>query len=74
MGGRRVSESKVERGDAIFSGVMIGVWLAVAAMGVLSVVRDAREGEFPLIGLLVLAISLAWIARHVVKIIDYIKQ
>ncbi|QZD97676.1 hypothetical protein SEA_PLATTE_84 [Microbacterium phage Platte] len=69
-----MSERKIERGEVIWSGTMIGLWLALSALGIWRGVEGIAEGEVPWVGVAIILMAAFWISRHVVKIIDYIKQ
>lgn len=69
-----MSERKIERGEAVWSGVMVGIWLAVAAAGVWRASESLAEGEVSWIGIIAIAMSSAWIARNAIKLIDYVDQ
>lgn len=69
-----MSKQKVERGEAVWSAAMIGIWLAIAAVGVWRASGSIAEGEVPWVGIMVIAMSSAWIARNAIRLVDYIKQ
>ena len=70
-----MSEKKeISRGDAIYHGGMLGVWLAIAIFGVVKVGQDGTAGEAIWIGFMVIVIAAFWISRKVVTLVDYAKQ
>lgn len=69
-----MSKRKIPRGEAIWAGGMIGVWLALAASGVWRIIQEVSAGEPPWLGILLFALASFWISKHAIKIIDYRKQ
>lgn len=65
---------EISRSEAIYHGGMLGVWLAVAAFGVVQVVLDGTAGEPIWIGFMVVVIAAFWMSRKVVYLVDYAKQ